>query len=92
MRLLVHTAYSVCYSTVRTCTVQMFFILCLLQQKIVQKITLNLNDIYYSCVFVQYFKIHVTTMNDTNEYFFLSIVYSKNTNVCQFTLMIDHFE
>ena len=31
-------------------------------------------------------------MNDTNEYFFLSVVYSKSTNVFQFTLMIDHFE
>ena len=30
--------------------------------------------------------------NDPNEYFFLPIVYSKNTNVCQFMLMIDHFE
>ena len=29
-------------------------------------------------------------MNDTNENFFL-IVYSKNTNVCQFTLMIHYF-
>ena len=48
----------------------------------------NLND----NVFVQYFNIHVTTMNDTNECFFLPIVYSKNTNVCQFTLMIDHFD
>ena len=31
-------------------------------------------------------------MNDTNEYFFLPNVYSKNTNVRQFALMIDHFE
>ena len=31
-------------------------------------------------------------MNDTNEYFFLPIVYSKSTNVCQFALMIDHVE
>ena len=31
-------------------------------------------------------------MNDPNEYFFLPIVFSKNTNVCQFMLMIDHFE
>ena len=31
-------------------------------------------------------------MNDTNEYFFLPNVYSKNANVCQFALMIDHFE
>ena len=31
-------------------------------------------------------------MNNTNEYFFHPIVYSKNTNVCQFTLMIDHIE
>lgn len=25
----------------------------------------------HSCIFVQYFKIHVTTMNDTNKHFFL---------------------
>ena len=31
-------------------------------------------------------------MDDTNEYFFLPVVYSKNTNVCQFALMIDPFE
>ena len=31
-------------------------------------------------------------MNDTKEYFFPPIGYSKNTNVCQSTLMIDHFE
>ena len=31
-------------------------------------------------------------MNDTDGYFFLPIAYSKNTYVCQFTLMIDHIE
>ena len=31
-------------------------------------------------------------MNDPNEYSFLPIVYSKNTNVCQLMLMIDHLE
>ena len=75
------------------CTCKMFFILYLLQQKGCAK-TNNLNDNVHTLVFLfsQYFKIHVTTMNDTNEYFFLPNVYSKNTNVCQFALMIDHFE
>ena len=31
-------------------------------------------------------------MNDPNEYIFLPIVYSKNTNVCQSMLMINHFK
>ena len=31
-------------------------------------------------------------MNDTDGYCFLPIVYSKNTYVCQFMLIIDHFE
>ena len=30
-----------------------------------------------SCIFVQYFKIHVTAMNDTNEYFFFLMFIRK---------------
>ena len=65
------------------CTSKMFFILYPLQKRDGAKNN-NFNVNVHTRIFGQYFKIHVTTMNDTNEFFFLPNVYSKNTNVCQF--------
>ena len=79
VRRLVSSAYlfiqrTQCYRT-KYCTCKMFFILYLLEQIIVQKITQNLNDnMYILLYFCSDFKRHVNTMNDTYEYFFLPII------------------
>ena len=56
MRLLVHTAYTVSYSV--------------LYMSNVDFISASAKYCANSCIFGQYFKIHVTNMNNTDEYFF----------------------
>ena len=56
MSLLVHTAYSVSYSV--------------LYMSNVDFISASAKYCANSCIFGQYFKIHVTNMNNTDEYFF----------------------